>query len=283
MAAAAAMALISAVLMIADAPKINALAKLVTDCSSAERQIADIDASCAAMSADIDTYNGIFDALENLKSVYFSNVKTLENMILDGQSDVRIAYLTFDDGPFQSSSAYLDLLDSYGIRATFFVLKRPSMYQTYYREIMSGHTIGNHTATHALSDIYASPQAFMQSVDSLENYLYCTFHYRAQIVRFPGGSATAGVNRRAIINALHAQGYGYVDWTVSSGDGGNYLTDPQAACDYIMSHVGDDRIIVLLMHDYSTVSINTLPLVIDQLQQKGFIFLPLFKDSCMVN
>ncbi len=283
MAASAAMAFVSAVLMVAGAPKINALNKLVTDCRTAEQKIAELDATYAAICADMDTYDGIFERLESLKATYFSNVKTLEDMILSGQSSVKIAYLTLDDGPFDSSAAYLDLLDSYNIRVTFFVLKKPQMYDMYYREILSGHTIANHTATHDLSAIYASPQAFMQSVKSLENYLYDTFHYRTDIVRFPGGSPTAGTQRSAIINALHAQGYGYVDWTVSSGDGGRYLTDPQAACDYIMSHVGEDKIIVVLMHDYSSVSINTLPLVIEQLKQKGFIFLPLFKDSCMIN
>lgn len=279
----AVMGAIAAVLLIVSTPKTNALNKLITDCNTLEAQCASLDASYAQMSADIETYNGIYDKIETLKTQYFSNVRTLENMILNGESDVRIAYLTFDDGPFQSSGAYLDLLDSYGIRATFFVLKKQDMYDTYFREIMAGHTLGNHTATHDIQTIYTSAQSFMNSVDSLESYLYNTFHYRATIVRFPGGSSSAGGNRYAIINALHAQGYGYVDWTVSSGDGGRYLTDPQAACDYIMSHVGDDKIIVLLMHDYSTVSIRTLPLVIDQLQQKGFIFLPLFKDSCMIN
>jgi peptidoglycan/xylan/chitin deacetylase (PgdA/CDA1 family) len=65
-------------------------------------------------------------------------------------SDDEIA-LTFDDGPNPSTTPrLLDLLDSHGIRATFFVIGRwcracPAIV----RDIaVRGHAIGNHTDTH---------------------------------------------------------------------------------------------------------------------------------------
>ena len=36
----------------------------------------------------------------------------------------KVAYLTFDDGPSRNTIRILDILDEYGIKATFFVMMR---------------------------------------------------------------------------------------------------------------------------------------------------------------
>jgi peptidoglycan/xylan/chitin deacetylase (PgdA/CDA1 family) len=63
----------------------------------------------------------------------------------------KIVYLTFDDGPIPEITPWvLDLLDKYGIKATFFcvgdnVRKHPDMYR---QVIERGHLTGNHTFHH---------------------------------------------------------------------------------------------------------------------------------------
>ena len=63
----------------------------------------------------------------------------------------RAIYLTFDDGPIPEVTPWvLDLLDKYGIKATFFMVgdnirKHPDEFQMV---VERGHRIGNHTFNH---------------------------------------------------------------------------------------------------------------------------------------
>ena len=60
----------------------------------------------------------------------------------------RVVYLTFDDGPIPEQTPWvLDLLDRYGIRATFFMVgdnvrRHPELLEEVRRR---GHSYGNHT------------------------------------------------------------------------------------------------------------------------------------------
>ena len=65
----------------------------------------------------------------------------------------RTIYLTFDDGPGPYTEKLLDMLDSFGVKATFFVTD--SEYGYLMREITDrGHSIGIHSVTHDYAEIY---------------------------------------------------------------------------------------------------------------------------------
>ena len=63
----------------------------------------------------------------------------------------RVVYLTFDDGPIPEETPWvLDLLDRYGIKATFFMVgdnvrRHPELLEEVRRR---GHSYGNHTMHH---------------------------------------------------------------------------------------------------------------------------------------
>lgn len=65
--------------------------------------------------------------------------------------DKKVIYLTFDDGPIPEVTPWvLDVLDRYGIKATFFMVgdnvrKHPDLYA---EVIRCGHVVGNHTMHH---------------------------------------------------------------------------------------------------------------------------------------
>ena len=69
----------------------------------------------------------------------------------------RAVYLTFDDGPIPEATPWvLDVLDRYGVKATFFVVgdnvrKYPEIFQEVVRR---GHSIGNHTFHHISGHIH---------------------------------------------------------------------------------------------------------------------------------
>ena len=108
---------------------------------------------------------------------------------------------------------------------------------------------------------------------------------KTNILRFPGGSATARAlaknNVNTIMQQLKNNGYGWVDWTAQDGDGG-YLTSYDIAWKNFTESIDED-IEVVLFHDYSTVTIAMLPNAIKYLEDRNYILLPLFYESCKVN
>lgn len=103
-------------------------------------------------------------------------------------TDERQIALTFDDGPVPEQTPWvLDLLDSYGIKATFFcvgdnVRKYPELFEEIVRR---GHTVGNHTFNHV--------QLFKNSwADYAGNIEMCrdVQHDKARFFRAPHGQIT---------------------------------------------------------------------------------------------
>ena len=76
-------------------------------------------------------------------------------------------------------------------------------------------------------------------------------------------------------------GYGWIDWTAENGDGKD-IQNKQQAWNMLTSYL-DDNIEVILFHDYNNITTSMLPEVIEYLQNKGYILLPLFYESNMVN
>lgn len=232
---------------------------------------------------EVSIYNDLDSSIKSMYDEYYSNIALLENKINNGETSVKIAYLTFDDGPYDLTDKVLDLLKNNDIRATFFVLGKDGVNDKYLRIVNEGHTLANHTYYHSLGNgLYDSVDSFISQVKKLEDYLYGITGYRTTIVRFPGGSPTAGVHKDGIINKLHEMGYNYVDWTSETGDGSSKKLAEKDTWTWYQDTTRDKNIIVLLMHDYNYQTYNNLQRIIDDLRNRGFIFLPLHNKSMMV-
>lgn len=220
----------------------------------------------------------------------------VEQDILDGKSSKKICYLTLDDGPYNRGKQFLELFNSYGVKATFFLttangdklpdqadLSAKSMYPEYLRY---GHTIGNHTYSHNYSDggIYSSTKSFMKSVRKQQKFTEeATGGYTPEIVRFPGGTGMAGAGLESMQEALRKEGLGWVDWTVDSGDSwGSDRVSPELIRDNVLEAAKKQNIMVVLCHEWSQSTLDAMPEIIESLQAQGYIFLPLFHDSAMV-
>lgn len=74
-----------------------------------------------------------------------------------GNTKEKVVYLTFDDGPIPGVTPWvLDLLDKYGIKATFFLVgdnvrKHPEEFRMIKER---GHRVGNHTYNHIKGSSY---------------------------------------------------------------------------------------------------------------------------------
>ena len=235
---------------------------------------------------------------EVLESEVFALISQLEKDIQAGRSNRKICYITIDDGPYNRGKQFLKLFKERDIKATFFLttangnklpdqgdLTAESMYPQY---LKFGNTIGNHTYTHNYSEggVYKDAKSFMKAVNKQEDFTEkATGGYRPKIVRFPGGTSMAGDQLDAITKALREEGYGWIDWTVDSGD--SWGTD-EGTTDLIRKNVisaagkSDQKIMVVLFHEWSQKSLDAMPDILDSLEEQGYIFLPLFYDSTMV-
>ena len=251
-----------------------------TSLSLVETQVYDIE----SIDKQIEDYKNIDEAIRNKYDEYYSNIAKLEEKINRGESSVKIAYLTFDDGPYELTYKVLDTLKANNVRATFFVLGKDGVEDRYKRIVNEGHTLANHTYYHNIgSGLYSSVDSFISQVDKLENYLYDITGYRTTLVRFPGGSATAKDLKDGIVTELHNRGYRYVDWTSETGDGSSKKLAEKDTWAWYQDTTRDKNIIVLLMHDYNYSTYNNLQRIIDDLKARGFIFLPLHNKSIMAN
>lgn len=88
----------------------------------------------------------------------------------------KCVYLTFDDGPIPAVTPWvLDLLDKYGIKATFFcvgenVMRYPEVFEEVKRR---GHVVGNHTHNH-LQGLKVSTETYVQNVQKANEYINST-------------------------------------------------------------------------------------------------------------
>lgn len=88
----------------------------------------------------------------------------------------RVVYLTFDDGPIPEETPWvLDLLDRYGIKATFFMVgdnvrKYPEVFEEVKRR---GHSYGNHTMHH-LQGLKVSATTFFRDITEADRLIGST-------------------------------------------------------------------------------------------------------------
>lgn len=232
--------------------------------------------------------------IKEIKEETFANISKLEQKIQANESNAKIAYLTFDDGPYYNSWNVLDTLDKYGIKATFFTTningekcyenKSANCHELYKEYAKRNMTIANHTYTHAIhKGLYKSVDSFITAVQKQDQLIFDLTGYKTTILRFPGGSGTAKAYhvKDGITPKLKEMGYGWVDWTAQDGDGGSGLTTDKAWNNFKNSI--DQNIEVILFHDYSRITTPLLPKFIEHLQNNGYLILPLFYESVMVN
>ena len=250
-----------------------------------ENQIKDLNTK-------ITKIKNINNEIENIKKEYYQTLKTFEDKVINKEVDYKIAYLTFDDGPYNLTHKFLEVLDKYNVRATFFTIgldkeqcyddRSKSCKDIYQKIAKNGHTMANHTYSHQIfRGLYSSTDAFINSVKKQEELIKNKTGIKTNIVRFPGGIASSGSLRNSITNKLKELGYGWVDWSASNGDGG-WVGDKQTALSNLKTTINED-IEVILFHDYSYATLDALPETIEYLQEKKYILLPLFYESKMIN
>lgn len=198
----------------------------------------------------------------------------------------KVVYLTFDDGPSQNTKEVLKILKKYNVKATFFVTGTHPEYNKFIQQAhKDGHTIGLHTYTHDYASIYASPEAYFEDLNKIQDMVYEITGEQSKIIRFPGGSSNTisastypGLMSRVTESVL-AQGYQFFDWDIDSTDASGHNVPAEQIVQNSTGH--DFQYINILMHDTDAkdTTIEALPQIIQHYQERGYIFLGLTTDS----
>lgn len=205
---------------------------------------------------------------ENIKNVYHSET-------------TKRAFLTFDDGPSTNTKNILDILAQRNIKATFFVLgmqveKMPETVKRIYEE---GHYIANHGYSHVYSSIYSSPEAVLDEFNKCNQVVANAIQvpeYNSHLFRFPGGyygGKYAEIKKQAN-EILKQNNIAHVDWNALTGDSEKQNPTKEYLMNNLQKTTQGKNSIVILMHDSQAkkVTVETLPEVIDYLQQQGYEF-----------
>ena len=236
--------------------------------------------------SEVDKLNGQIDKLKKeLAAKLTTNVTTTTQkpdtskpvvMPNPVPSQGKTVYLTFDDGPSQYTPAVLDVLDKYGVKATFFVMN--GKYNKTMKDIVNrGHQIGLHTYSHNYKQIYSSDEAYLADLQKIHDVVYNETGVDATVIRFPGGGSNTvskkyskGIMTR-MTKEVSTKGYVYFDWNCSNGDADGADT-VQEQLNYCSKFPKSASTIIVLMHDTKKPTLEALPKIIEYYQSCGMTF-----------
>jgi len=252
--------------------------------------------NCGDVSSKITITHNIQSSVLGTYSVTYSvtdenkNTMTKTREIIVTDEPQPIVYLTFDDGPSSITLDVLDVLETYKVKATFFVWTKkaefePIMLKTY----QQGHTIGLHTASHNYNVIYASTTNYFNDLYSVQSWVQNVTGSTSMILRFPGGSSNTSSDYNPgimtkVTSLVQQKGFHYFDWNVSSGDGSKDTTTEEIVYN-VTKNIKSSRINVVLMHDSKPhqATLDALPEILNYLQSIGALVLPITMDTPQIH
>lgn len=219
-----------------------------------------------------------------IKVVEKKNIGTLQ------QSNEKIVYLTFDDGPSENTDKILTILDQYQAKATFFVTGCHQEYNYLIKKAyQKGHTIGLHSYQHEYPDIYQSKNAYFNDLDKIGKMVKEIIGFTPHYIRFPGGSSNKVSKNYCtglmtiLTKEVIKQGYQYYDW---NGDTNDASSNNVSVHEIISSATNENhQNIVILAHDTNAknTTVEALPSIISFYQKKGYSFQAINDESFYVH
>ena len=195
----------------------------------------------------------------------------------------RYVYLTFDDGPSSQTSAILDILSEYDVKATFFVCGKDGYDDMYKRIVDEGHTIGMHSYSHEYTSLYESLDSFQTDLHKIQNYIFDITGVWTTYYRFPGGSSNtiSQVSMSDLIGYLDRNNITYFDWNVYGGD--NIASD--IIVTNVTANITEHENCIILLHDASDKkeTVEALPEIIEYVQSlPDTVIVPITDDTVPV-
>ncbi len=184
--------------------------------------------------------------------------------------------LTFDDGPHRSrTDAVLDVLKRYQVHGYFFSVGRklgklsadgkPTLTRdakVAKRVIAEGHVIANHSFSHpVLTKLKPADQA--EELIRTNAMIAAIAKQKATFFRPPYGSKD-----KTLLEAAKAEGMSAVMWNIDSMDWADPV--PESIVRRILEQLEKQQRGIVLFHDIHKPTVAALPLLLDELNKRGF-------------
>lgn len=225
-----------------------------------------------------EVVNSIGKKVSKTRTIKVINRQVVTNI---GATGSKIIYLTFDDGPSAYTTKLLNILDKYGIKATFFVTGNKT--SLIGEEKRRGHTVCIHTYSHDYAKIYKSVDAYFADLNKMNNIIKQQTGSTVNCLRFPGGSSNT-VSRKyskgimtTLTGEVTARGFRYYDWNIASGDAGETTSSSGVYNNVVKRLKGG--VYNILFHDSKSYTVNAIEDIIKYGLAHGYTFLPITSSS----
>jgi peptidoglycan/xylan/chitin deacetylase (PgdA/CDA1 family) len=206
------------------------------------------------------------DSLAGRARRLFAQAMPKAVIVRRGPTKSKAVALTFDDGPHELTDAYLDVLDRYDARATFFVIGKACVAHPdgVRRIVARGHEVAGHGYEHIAFPKLDGP--------TLEEELARTAallpppRTRRPLVRPPTGRTTPTSLAR-----VARAGYSTVLWSRDSDD--CRTKDPAE----IVARLAPEALTpgeIILLHECQTWTLEALPAILENLMRAGWSMVP---------
>ncbi|XZL83787.1 polysaccharide deacetylase family protein [Clostridium perfringens] len=215
------------------------------------------------------------------------DVQAMANDTYKGEG--KYVFLTFDDGPSNSTEKILNILKDKDVHGTFFVLgssiEKDSKRQEYLKEeLKSGNAIANHSYSHDFKKLYPGNKLkidsfmdeFNKTNDIMESILGGEFD--CKVLRMPGGYGTRKYYKdpslKEFDDTLQENGIINVDWNALDGDAEGKPYSTEEMLNYVKKTSKGKNHVVILMHDAAgkEKTVEILPQIIDYYKNEGYDF-----------
>jgi peptidoglycan/xylan/chitin deacetylase (PgdA/CDA1 family) len=206
-------------------------------------------------------------------------VPTIQKYAQPRNSEKKIVYLTFDDGPSRFSDKIINLLEKYQFKATFFMIDGNIKQFPEAVNLMTktGETVGLHSVSHSQKKFYKSKKTILDELNQNRNTLMKVSGVNSFIMRTPYGSAPNMTPEYK--KAVKEKGYIMWDWNIDSQDW--YFKDKRyvnSVIEQIEQKKHYDGPLVILLHERKE-TLAHLPKLLDYLKKQGYEGKPIEKTT----
>jgi len=206
-------------------------------------------------------------AATRVRAVKLLGCRSRGGFYTNGARDRKVVALTFDDGPWPDTEAFVKVLERKKVPGTFFLIGEQirgheALLQ---RELRDGDMIGNHTYTHA-NVAGGGGSAAHQITSTTKAIQHATGGFTPCIFRPPYGASSG-----SLVSLARGMGMATIEWDVDPTD----YSRPGADAVYQRLVGGARNGSILLMHDGGGPrgqTLAALPRVIDTLRSRGYQF-----------
>ena len=193
----------------------------------------------------------------------------------------KVVYITFDDGPTLNTPQIVETLESYGAKATFFVLEeRIVQYPDFIKQIHnSGNALGLHGVSHSEAIYYTASSPF-EEMEKTNKALKAVLGEGSNLVRVPFGSSYRLTMEQAKI--LGDNGYIIWDWNVDPRDSVGRIIPERVMANLRRDLSKCKGTPVILLHDRKSTA-QLLPQMLSYLKSEGYTMLPINDKEKSIN